>query len=64
MYLKVYLVKQFTTFLLLALSEGMQGCSKENKVMSPVPSAGFQSGVFHRFLGGETHCSIHTESSA
>lgn len=63
-YLKVYSVKQFTIFLLLALSEGMQGCSKENKVLCPVTSAGFQSGMFCRFLGGETHYSIHTESSA
>lgn len=39
-------------------------CSKENKVMSPVISAGFQSSEFHGFLGGETHYSIHTESSA
>lgn len=32
--------------------------------MCPVTSAGFQPGVFHRFLGGETHYSIHTESRA
>lgn len=50
--------------MLLALSEGMQGCSKENKVMCPVTSAGFQSGAFHRALGEETHYPIHTESSA
>lgn len=50
--------------MLLALSEGMQGCSKENMVMCPVTSAGFWSGIFHEFLGVETHYPIHTESSA
>lgn len=42
----------------------MQGCSKENKVTCPVTSAGFQSYMFHRFLGEETHYLIHTESGA